>query len=110
MQQSRCFTCSEKTVRMTSSSYWCVCGYYFPSVLSVVELCEVPTGPSLQPVVVPLNDSTIFHFINPLLSFVSSANFASQFISLMKLLNGIGPSVNLWGTPVVTGLQLGLEL
>lgn len=69
-----------------------------------IHLCPIP-----QPVEVPLNGSTRLWSISYL---VSPANLlrvqpVPSSRSLMKMLNRIGPSIDPWGTPLVTGLQLG---
>lgn len=73
-------------------------------------------GPSLQLVEVPLKGDTAQNGIsaaNP--SFISSAALLRVYSIpssrlLMKMFTTIGPSIDLWGTPLATGLQLDFVL
>lgn len=94
------------------STYWCL-GYFFP--FAFVELHEIPRWPVLQPVKVHLNGSTPiwcndhssqFCIIGKLCEMHSVPSSRS----LMKLLNSIGPIVDPWEAPVVTGLCLDFVL
>ncbi|KAF1440525.1 Zinc finger RNA-binding protein, partial [Pygoscelis papua] len=83
--------------------------------LPLVELHEIPIGPFLQPVEVPLDGSTTLWHISHSSQFVSSANLwrvhsAPSSRSLMKVLNRTGPSIDPWCTLLVTSLQLGFIL
>lgn len=57
------------------------------------EIHEVPVYPFLQPDEIPLNGST-----------------TTSIMPFTKMLNSIGPSVDPWGTPLVTGFQVDFML
>jgi len=77
----------------------------------VDELHEASVSPFLQPAEVHLEGSTTSGASATPPSYVSSADLlrahsASLFRSSMKVLNRSGPTIDPWGTPLVTGLQL----
>lgn len=76
-------------------------------IFSFAELHQIPLCPYLQPLEVPLNDSTTMKRISHSLWFVMSAKLlrvhsVPSYRSLMKRWNGIGHSVYNWGTSLLT--------
>lgn len=81
------------------------------------ELHETPHNPFLEPAKVRLNGSTTIWSIVTPPSFASFANLlrvwstpSSRSLMRMLLINVIGPSIDPWGTPLVTDIQLNLKL
>jgi len=73
-------------------------------------LYEILGNLFLPPVEVPLNGNTTLRCISHSPSFVSSPSFLRVHsvlspMLLMKMLNITGPSIDLLGTPLVSGIQ-----
>jgi len=113
---------SNRTTRSFSAqplSSWLAWGGMVPGVTPLhvqdftfpfAELCEVPVSPFLQPVQVSLDDSTPTWCINCSSQLCVISQLAQDSIalsrSLMKMLNGTGPRLHLWGTPLLSGVQM----
>lgn len=73
------------------------------------EIHEIPVGPLLQPVKVPLNSGTTIWCASPSSQFciiceLAEGELLSHHPGLMKRINSIGPSVDPWGTPLLNGV------
>lgn len=94
-------------------AYTGVWGCSFPAggLCTSVELQEVPVGSFLQPQMVSLDGNMTPWHIRHSSQFTAHCKFSEGTLlpssrSLMEMLNGTGPSIDPWDTPLVTALHL----
>lgn len=94
-----------------SPPYSDACGCSFPGAgltFPLVQLHEIPLGPFLQAVKVPLNGSMTLRCIRNIIYELAQDALCPITRSSVKMLNSIEHSTNPWDTLLVTDFQLNL--
>lgn len=106
--------CSQSVIHPVCINTWDCVTQVQDLEICLADFHEVYISPLLKPVKILLDTILSLKWINCAIQLVSPAKLQrvhsiSLSMSLMKICNNVGPSINPWGTAFTTGLQLDIE-